>query len=264
MKVSDFFSDLSDVEREFMDPEAAPWEALHAMFDFMRSRATVSEFNPGVKKRDPPEWPESMPCCIDVTRDLSTHIRGILALRPLTIRGGWGFEADESVVVRGPVYIGRNVQVRKGGVIIGPAFIGDNVIIGNSRVKHSIIRGGSVIESGAVFRSGGTIIQSYVRLRSSIIGRGTRLFPNVCVNDERIKACEVEVHDGERVISTNLSQFGLVAGDDVYIGGGCVTYPGAVVAAGSRVEHGTTLLPKLHKGHVTNSEYDAFMDARGR
>jgi len=254
IKNSSLFSDLTEIERLFIHPDAAPWESLQAMVAFMeRCAASAST------------WPKSMPCCIHATKMLPTRTQSVFSEKPITCRGGWDLVVDESVVIHGPVFIGRGVKIRKGAAIIGPAYIGDGVTIGNSRVKQCIIRSGVTIkEDGVVTVRDGAVIQSYVRLRNSVIGRGVRIFPNAVVNDERITAREVEIYDGEGWTLTSMEQYGLAAGDHAIIGGGSIAYPGAIVASDARVEHGTMLFPKIYEGHITNPSYNAFMNECGR
>lgn len=227
IKNSQLFSDLTEIEQLFMNPDSTPWEALQAMMAFMNAHSSPPKTGPDGKREEPPRWPESMPCCTEATKDLPTHTQSVFSTRPVICRGGWGLEVDESVVIHGPAYIGRGVKIRKGGAIIGPAYIGDGVILGCTRVKESIIRAG-------------TIIESYSRIRNCVIGRKVHIMPTCSINDEDVRGREIVYKRSPEHVNTGLRRLGLILGDEVVLGGGCVTHPGAIVTGGC-INHGTVL-----------------------
>jgi ADP-glucose pyrophosphorylase len=244
IKNSQLFSDLTEIEQLFMDPDAAPWESLQAMIAFMNAHAHPPEKKEGEGAKEVetkcPEWPKSMPCCTEATKNLPTHTQSVFSEKPIICRGGWELVVDESVVIHGPIYIGRGVKIRKGGVIIGPAFIGDGVVIGCTRVKQSIIRAGAIIES-------------YNRIRNCVIGRSVHIMPTCSINDEDVRGREIVYKHMSKHVATGLKCLGLIAGDDVIIGGGCVTYPGAIVTGGC-IDHGTRLLRAVTAGLYYSDE----------
>lgn len=217
------FADLDAVERIFLAEDEYPWEALRRLAEFFEGFTS-----------DGIPWPESMPPYTEVNADADHHVSEIIgSFGTSGIRGGWDIGTDENVFLRGPVYVGRNVKLRKGAVITGPCFIGDGVIIGQGcRVKHAVIRRGAEIQFGT--RAANCVIGAHV-----FIGAGAVL------NDRQLNGKSVvyrrrpALYGGE--LDTKCNKLGLMAGDGCQIGGGAVFVPGVVLGREVTVAEGIRL-----------------------
>lgn len=239
-KNKELFADLDAVERLFLLGEEYPWRALECLAGAFNGYAS------GVAP-----WHENMPPYTEVNADADHHVSEIIgSFGTSAIRGGWDIGTDEDVFLRGPVYVGRNVRLRKGAVITGPCFIGDDVIIGQGcRVKHAVIRRGAEIQFGT--RAANCVIGAHV-----FIGAGAVL------NDRQLNGKSV-VYRRRPVLygselDTKCNKLGLMAGDGCQIGGGAVFAPGVILGREVTVAEGVRLRqPAYYQSNCGPEEDDA-------
>jgi len=140
----------------------------------------------------------------------------------------------ENVIIKGKVYIGKNVEIKENVVINGSSYIGDNSIIGN----NSIIREYSNIENNVLVGSNceikNSIIQEDVHLHSnyigdSIIGKGARIGAGTITANTRIDRGEVNSYFQNKKTNTKLKKLGSIIGDNVKIGINCSLMPGTLI-----------------------------------
>jgi NDP-sugar pyrophosphorylase family protein len=147
---------------------------------------------------------------------------------------GTGTRIYPGAVIEGPVWIGRDVQIRPGAYLRPGCWIGDGAIVGtHTEVKRSIFLAGARAPHRA-----------YVG--DSILGAGVNLGAGTVLANFRHDGSEVRLPvDGER-ISTGRRKLGAVLGDRVLTGCGAVLHPGVVMGRDSQIYPGCQLRPGLY------------------
>ncbi len=148
-----------------------------------------------------------------------------------------------SAVITGNVVIEEGVRVLPNAVIVGPCFIGRMSIIGN----NALVRGSSVGEHCVVGYNTeikDSILHSHVWTHSSYLGDsvigsnvsfgGGSVTGNLRLDEEEI----LSLHNEEK-LSTGLTKFGTIVGNDCRIGIHTGINPGIKIGRGSFVSGGT-------------------------
>ena len=145
-----------------------------------------------------------------------------IALGKVTFMGnyyiGEGTKIYENVVIEGPCYIGKNVEIKPGAYIRPGSIIGDKCSIGfNSEVKNTIMQNGAKVASLAF-------------VGDSILGKSARIGSGVIIANRRFdqKNIRVKNNNGER-IDTETDFFGSIIGDYSRLGANSVTFPGTFI-----------------------------------
>jgi NDP-sugar pyrophosphorylase family protein len=144
-----------------------------------------------------------------------------------------GARIHPTVVIEGPVYIGRDVEIRPGAYLRGGSWIGDGCVVGaNTEIKRAILLphakaphlnyvGDSIL--GADVNLGAGTILSNFRHDGGVI--------RIPSNGDRI---------GDR-IETGRRKLGALLGDGVLTGCNAVLHPGVVVGRGTQIYPGVQL-----------------------
>ena len=143
---------------------------------------------------------------------------------------GAGTRVMPGVVIVGPAWIGRDVEIRPGAHIRSGCWIGDGCTVGAStEVKHSILFPGAAAPH-----------LNYVG--DSVVGRDVNLGAGTVLSNFR--------HDGKNIqlplpgggrVDTGRRKLGAVLGDGVLTGCNSVLHPGCVVGRESQVYPGLML-----------------------
>lgn len=143
---------------------------------------------------------------------------------------GAGTRVMPGVVIVGPAWIGRDVEIRPGAYIRSGCWIGDGCTVGAStEVKHSILFPGAAAPH-----------LNYVG--DSVVGRDVNLGAGTVLSNFR--------HDGKNIqlplpgggrVDTGRRKLGAVLGDGVLTGCNSVLHPGCVVGRESQVYPGLML-----------------------
>lgn len=131
---------------------------------------------------------------------------------------GEGTKIYGNVVIEGPCYIGKNVEIKPGAYIRPGSIIGDKCVVGfNSEVKNAILQNGAKVASLAF-------------VGDSILGKSARIGSGVIIANRRFdqKNIKVRNNDGEK-IDTETDFFGCIIGDYSRIGANSVTFPGTFI-----------------------------------
>lgn len=189
------------------DPER-PWDLLGEVLDAIFA-----------------ELPSS---AIDVALTPDVHLSGD------RIAIGSGSRIYPGAVIEGPVWIGRDVQIRPGAYLRPGNWIGDGCIVGtNTEVKRSIFLPGAKAPH-----------KNYVG--DSILGSGVNLGAGTILANFRHDGLEIRIpHEGQR-LSTGRRKLGAILGDKVLTGCNSVLHPGVVLGQGSQIYPGVQLRPGLH------------------
>jgi bifunctional UDP-N-acetylglucosamine pyrophosphorylase / glucosamine-1-phosphate N-acetyltransferase len=133
------------------------------------------------------------------------------------------------VVIEGPVWIGRDVEIRPGAYLRGGVYLGDGAVVGaNTEVKRAIFLPGAKAPH-----------LNYVG--DSILGAGVNLGAGTILSNFRHDGREVTLKVGGRSLGTGRRKLGAVLGDEVSTGCNCVLHPGVIVGRGTRLYPGVQL-----------------------
>jgi NDP-sugar pyrophosphorylase family protein len=153
-----------------------------------------------------------------------------------------GARIHPTAVIEGPVYIGRDVEIRPGAYLRGGIWIGDRCIVGaNTEIKRAILLPhakaphlnyvGDSILGADVNLGAGTILSNFRH------DGGTIRIPQ---NGDRIGD-----RTGDR-INTGRRKLGAILGDGVLTGCNSVLHPGTIVGRGTQIYPGVQLRPGVY------------------
>lgn len=147
---------------------------------------------------------------------------------------GRGTRVGPGAVLEGPLFIGRDVDIRAGSFVHSGSWIGDGAVVGAStEIKHSILLPGARAPH-----------LNYVG--DSVLGNGVNLGAGTILSNFRHDGAEVEIPAADRPIATGRRKLGAILGDEVRTGCNCVLHPGTVVGRGTSIYPGVHLRSGLH------------------
>ena len=142
---------------------------------------------------------------------------------------GSGTRIAAGAVLEGPLWIGKDVEIRPGAYLRPGSYIGDGSIVGtNTEVKRSIFLPGARAPH-----------LSYVG--DSILGSGVNLGAGTVLSNFRHDGGAIRIPCGGERIDTGRRKLGAILGDSVLTGCGTVCHPGVVLGRGSQVYTGVQL-----------------------
>lgn len=186
--------------------------------------------------------------------DSSTTIRGIVVeswvklnapiiSKTLGIWIGSGTTLEPTAIIKGPAIIGKKNDIRQGAYMRGNVVTGDNCVIGHcTEIKNSILM--NHVEAGHFNYIGDSILGNYVNM-----GAGSRL-ANVQFRGlqekmgDFINDIEIPLENG--TISTQLSKFGSIIGDNSEIGCNTVICPGTLIGKDNWIYPNCTVPKGFH------------------
>lgn len=147
---------------------------------------------------------------------------------------GAGTRILPGAVVEGPIWIGREVEIRPGAYLRSGSFIGDGALVGTkTEVKRSIFLPGAKAPH-----------LSYVG--DSILGSGVNLGAGTILSNFRHDGLEIQIPAASERIATGRRKLGAVLGDAVLTGCGTVCHPGVILGADSQIYPGVQLRPGIY------------------
>lgn len=150
---------------------------------------------------------------------------------------GLGTRIQPGAVIEGPVYIGRDVQIRTGVTIRGGCWIGDGCVIGaNTEIKRSVLLPGA--RAPHLNYVGDSILGSRVNL-----GAGTVL------SNFRHDGRTIRIHCQDEAFETGRRKLGAILGDNVLTGCNAVLNPGVIVGEGTQLYPGVQLRSGVYPEH---------------
>ncbi|MFY9822982.1 MAG: glucose-1-phosphate thymidylyltransferase [Thermoanaerobaculia bacterium] len=167
--------------------------------------------------------------------DLQTGLSPDVHLAGDRIVIGRGTRIHPSVVIEGPVFIGRDVEIRPGAYIRAGCWIGDRCVVGaNTEIKRAILLphakaphlnyvGDSILGAG-VNLGAGTVLSNFRHDGDTIRIPGTPANP-----------------EGGPRLDTGRRKLGAILGDGVLTGCNCVLHPGSLVGRGTQIYPGVQL-----------------------
>lgn len=136
---------------------------------------------------------------------------------------GKGTTIERSVLIKGPVIIGYNCEIRHSAYIRDNVIIGNDVIVGNStEIKNSIL-----------FNK--TQVPHYNYVGDSILGYKAHLGAGAITSNLKSDGTLVKVKYGTDIIETGLRKFGAIVGNLSEVGCNSVLNPGTIIGEDSIV-----------------------------
>lgn len=134
-------------------------------------------------------------------------------------------KVDPTAIMKGPVIIGPDCFIGPYSLIRGGVYLTEAVSVGHScEIKHSLV-------------GKNTAFVHFNFIGDSIVGSNVNLEAGAVIanhyNERQDK--EIFIFENGQKISTGLTKFGALIGDDTKIGANAVTSPGTVLAKGSIV-----------------------------
>jgi bifunctional UDP-N-acetylglucosamine pyrophosphorylase / glucosamine-1-phosphate N-acetyltransferase len=196
------FAELPEAFAGLLDP-AAPWSLLGDPLDAVLDSLPSDD----IRIRIPPE----------------VHLAGDRIVISPGVRIGAG------TVIEGPIYIGKDAEIRPGAYIRGGVWIGEGCVIGAStEVKRAILLPRA--KAPHLNYVGDSILGSRVNL-----GAGTIL------SNFRHDGREVQIPIDGQLVGSGRRKLSAVLGDGVLTGCNCVIHPGVVVGRGTQIYPGVQL-----------------------
>lgn len=148
-----------------------------------------------------------------------------------------------TAVVLGNVYIGPKARVFPGAAVVGPAYIGAGTIVGN----NSLVRNSMVLDHCEVgFTT--EIARSYVasrcamhacRVLDSVFMENVNFSAGCTTANLRLDRGDVPSYIKGQKLSTGRSKFGVVIGQDAFLGVDVMTMPGVKIGENAKIGPGT-------------------------
>ena len=169
----------------------------------------------------------------DYPWEIVPKIKGIIALITKT-------KMDGFTEIQKGVYVGKDVRISPSAEIIPPAIIGDgteirhgaylrgNVIIG----RECVIGNSTEIKNSILFDK--VAAPHYNYIGDSILGYGAHMGAGAIASNLKSDKSLITVK-GNSHYETGLKKLGVIMGDGVELGCGCVTNPGTVIGKGTSV-----------------------------
>lgn len=128
-----------------------------------------------------------------------------------------GTKIYTGVTIEGPVYIGKNVEIKPGAYVRPGSIISDNCSIGfNSEIKCAVLQKGAKVASLAF-------------VGDSILGKSARIGSGVITANRRFDQDTIKVKINNEKEDTKTDYFGLVIGDNSRIGANSASFPGTFI-----------------------------------
>ena len=242
-----FFPKLVDFEHRvaFQNIKHA-WDPLKILRDFISNEIAKSELLDSLEGIPALKIDLSGPETIVIVTE-RVSIKNPIVSPTLKIQIGGGSTIEPTTIIKGPTIIGKNNDIRQGAYLRGNVIVGDNCVIGHcTEVKNSILM--NHVEAGHFNYIGDSILGSYVNM-----GAGSRL-ANVQFRNLQEKMedfiNEIQIPLENELVSTGLSKFGAIVGDNSEIGCNTVVCPGALIGKDNWIYPNCTIPKGFHPpGH---------------
>lgn len=151
---------------------------------------------------------------------------------------GRGVLVESGALLKEPVVIGDQSEIRQGAYLRGYCLIGRRCVVGHvTEVKHTIFLDDA--------KAG-----HFAYLGDSILGRAVNLGAGTKLANLRFQGGEVRVRCGEQNLNTGLKKLGAILGDQSQTGCNAVTNPGALLGKRCIVPPNTTAPSGYHRDHT--------------
>ena len=147
----------------------------------------------------------------------------------------------KDVCIEGPVYIGKNAEIRHGAYIRPYSWISEGAVVGHcTEVKHSILLPGAKAPH-------------FNYVGDSILGTGVNLGAGCKLSNFRNDGRNILIRDGETgelLKDSGLRKFGAILGEGVQLGCNVVTNPGTIMGKESGAWPNVTVSGLIKSGQT--------------
>lgn len=140
---------------------------------------------------------------------------------------GEGSYIERGAIIRGPTIIGKNTVIRSGAYLRGNVIIGDNCIIGFGTELHNVIA-----LDNTNFPHKNCVFSSIFGNRINFAAFSTTANMRI---DKQPVIISVKKGREKHKVSTGLSKFGSIVGDDSQIGAFVLLNPGTIIGKASMI-----------------------------
>jgi bifunctional N-acetylglucosamine-1-phosphate-uridyltransferase/glucosamine-1-phosphate-acetyltransferase GlmU-like protein len=145
-----------------------------------------------------------------------------------------GARIHPTAVIEGPIYIGRDVEIRPGAYLRGGIWIGDRCVVGtNTEIKRAILLPHAKAPH-----------LNYIG--DSILGADVNLGAGTILSNYRHDGKNIRIPHGGQRLDTGRRKLGAILGDGVLTGCNSVLHPGVVVGRGTQIYPGVQLRPGIY------------------
>jgi NDP-sugar pyrophosphorylase family protein len=205
--IPDLFAQLPDAFAGRFNP-AAPWELLDEPLDQILAGLPSS----------------------DIQGQLSPDVH--LSGDRIVICAG--ARIHPTAVIEGPIYIGRDVEIRPGAYLRGGIWIGDRCVVGtNTEIKRAILLPHAKAPH-----------LNYIG--DSILGADVNLGAGTILSNFRHDGKNIRIPQQGQRLDTGRRKLGAILGDGVLTGCNSVLHPGVVVGRGTQIYPGVQLRPGIY------------------
>lgn len=181
-----------------------------SLFSFAHSRAGA------LLRQLPFPW-EILPILEQVIVDLSAGLPSDFQEMQPQVWVGPGTTIAPTAVLRGPIIIGANCDIRHSAFIRENVLIGDAVVIGNScEIKNAVL-------------FDGVQVPHFNYVGDSILGYKAHLGAGAILSNFKNTGDEIHVVIEGKKVATGLHKLGGLLGDEVEVGCNAVLFPGTIV-----------------------------------
>jgi NDP-sugar pyrophosphorylase family protein len=250
--IENFFTHLKDFPHaQLFDNIEWPWEPLKTLEGSIESilrtitpSTEIVDSLEGTTVSDSADWENGK-----IGRSLFINqwieVKASVLIKPLGIFIGRGTVLEPSAILKGPLIIGEDCEIRQGAYLRGNVLIGSHCVIGHcTEVKNSIVMNHS--EAGHFNYIGDSILGSHVNM-----GAGSRL-ANLQFRSAEQKEGEVQLFPeipaliDDKSIPTGMNKFGAILGDNVELGCNAVICPGALIGKENWIYPNSVLCKKYY------------------
>lgn len=186
-------------------------------------------------------WIKRFPDPIALLNNISTLFTGLKESR---IEG----DVDSSVVINGPVHIGKGTKIHGNVTIDGPVIIGENVSIrSHAQIRQEVFLGSNaVVGHGAdikrSFCLNGCKIQDGTFVGDSVVGMAARVGSGAILANRKFNQTEVKYkNDDGAIVGSGREFLGAVLGHSARVGANVVLSPGTLIGAHTWVASGSVV-----------------------
>ncbi len=145
-----------------------------------------------------------------------------------------GARIHPTAVIEGPVFIGRDTDVRPGAYVRGGVWIGEHCVVGtNTEIKRAILLPHAKAPH-----------LNYVG--DSILGASVNLGAGTILSNFRHDGTSIRVRGAAGARDTGRRKLGAILGDGVLTGCNSVLHPGAIVGRETQIYPGVQLRPGVY------------------
>jgi len=233
--IENFFTHLKDfAHKELFENIEWPWEPLktlnqsiHSILRANSPHAEIVDTLKGITVSEP-GLQENAKIGRSLFVNQWIEMKTDVLIKPLGILIGQGTVLEPSVILKGPMIIGTDCEIRQGAYLRGNVIVGSHSVIGHStEIKNSIVMDHS--EAGHFNYIGDSILGRHVNM-----GAGSRL-ANLQFRTAEQKEPKEQIFPeipaliDNTTIASGLNKFGAILGDHVEVGCNAVVCPGTLV-----------------------------------